>query len=355
MRVRSAFSTTFFRPCFDVAMPLLGRWHLDRDAPAWPMRRRPLLLSFKGSATDPGGLRARLAPALHNGRDVQVHVRSMASKVADPEYFRHRRRTTTTTTTTTTTKKRMRMRVRRRRRRRSAEEATAGDMSTLGWREDESSYGMELLRSRFALVPRGYGLHSHRLLEAMSAGSIPVLVADDYVLPFENPSTPPRGPPSPPSPPGDDHNDGDGRGSSYDDGHSPEPFGGECEQHWLPWEDMVIRVPESTFFVDGGEDNNRTGSGGVTPATHNSSSQSSTVAAAAATAPTGAQQEEHPLLRSLRAIPLERLEVMQRTIAAVYREHFSSTRNMSIAIFQALRRNVARAQRRSRAEQAKWY
>lgn len=42
-----------------------------------------------------------------------------------------------------------------------------------------------LKQSRLILAPRGKGQHSYRLFEAMSAGRIPILVGDDYELPFQ--------------------------------------------------------------------------------------------------------------------------------------------------------------------------
>lgn len=39
-------------------------------------------------------------------------------------------------------------------------------------------------RSHFSLVPRGHAIFSHRLLEVMKYGSIPIIIADDWVLPF---------------------------------------------------------------------------------------------------------------------------------------------------------------------------
>ena len=40
--------------------------------------------------------------------------------------------------------------------------------------------------SKFVVAPRGHSLHSSRLLEAMAAGAVPVVVSDNWVLPFEH-------------------------------------------------------------------------------------------------------------------------------------------------------------------------
>jgi len=45
-------------------------------------------------------------------------------------------------------------------------------------------YHSLLSHSTFALVPPGWGLHTMRLLESMSVGCIPVIIADGWVLPF---------------------------------------------------------------------------------------------------------------------------------------------------------------------------
>ena len=53
-------------------------------------------------------------------------------------------------------------------------------------KEQKYDYEWLLLNSEFGIVPRGLGLHSNRLIEVLAAGSIPVILADDWVLPFEN-------------------------------------------------------------------------------------------------------------------------------------------------------------------------
>ncbi len=45
---------------------------------------------------------------------------------------------------------------------------------------------VDLLNSTFAFVPAGRSPASYRFLEVLSAGAIPVLIADDYVRPFES-------------------------------------------------------------------------------------------------------------------------------------------------------------------------
>ena len=51
------------------------------------------------------------------------------------------------------------------------------------WAEQKQRYAEVLARSEFSLCPRGAGVGSIRLFEAMQAGSVPVLLSDAYVLP----------------------------------------------------------------------------------------------------------------------------------------------------------------------------
>ena len=51
-------------------------------------------------------------------------------------------------------------------------------------RQVQMNYDTFLLKSRFAGTPKGDNLFSYRFTEAMSAGAIPVVHADDWVLPF---------------------------------------------------------------------------------------------------------------------------------------------------------------------------
>lgn len=56
--------------------------------------------------------------------------------------------------------------------------------------KDQSVYNQykfdDLMNSTFGLIPAGRGPSSFRLLEVLSAGSIPVLISDNFVLPFDS-------------------------------------------------------------------------------------------------------------------------------------------------------------------------
>jgi hypothetical protein len=52
---------------------------------------------------------------------------------------------------------------------------------------EKSTRMTDLLRqSRFGLVPAGDGWHSYRLMETMAMGVVPIIISDDWSLPFED-------------------------------------------------------------------------------------------------------------------------------------------------------------------------
>ena len=142
IRIRSASSTQYHRPGFDIGLSLRPKLSVystvARGGGTHQSSRRPLLLGFLGAPTTRSKLRRRLS-ALHDAnKNIDVTVRPPKCPVPcprhSPEYY------------------------------------------------DE--YRSILLRSKFQLVPRGQGLHSHRLLEALASGSVPIVLADGIVLPF---------------------------------------------------------------------------------------------------------------------------------------------------------------------------
>jgi hypothetical protein len=57
------------------------------------------------------------------------------------------------------------------------------DSSSVDFEARRKRFRETLLRSRFVLCPRGKGTSSIRLYEAVAAGRVPVIVADDWVAP----------------------------------------------------------------------------------------------------------------------------------------------------------------------------
>lgn len=133
--VQTAFHSSFIRPGYDVQMLLSGKVDMRQQAQSaaatTPFALRKTLLSFKGCNTYP--LREKIV-SLHNSDDVIILVKEFCSL--------------------------------------SIYEST--------------NYTELMIDSKFALVPRGFGTHVHRLMEALSGGSIPVIVSDGYELPLSD-------------------------------------------------------------------------------------------------------------------------------------------------------------------------
>jgi hypothetical protein len=140
---KTALYRPFYRSDKHIALPQFPRHEFDRA----PMRAsdRPLLCGFKGGM-------------LHRSDDVRTRLLVLN---AEPDCVV------------------------------SASRLTSGHIKFLpsGVSREETppgevSYEQLLYDSKFALVPRGLGSIGYRLIESMNAGCIPVIIADDHVLPF---------------------------------------------------------------------------------------------------------------------------------------------------------------------------
>ncbi|KAH7421475.1 hypothetical protein KP509_13G059500 [Ceratopteris richardii] len=148
---------TIYRAGFDISIPLPGKVHMRELQGLPPGDGRRYLLTFRGlrylgRPSDEGVLRSAAEfRALHNGVDVVVvtscrHATNDAARRDAPELGVH-------------------------------------------CEEDQALYAKytfrELMNTTFGLVPAGRQPSCYRMIEVMSAGAIPVLVADNYVKPFD--------------------------------------------------------------------------------------------------------------------------------------------------------------------------
>ena len=121
--LKTSFRDRYYRTGFDIAFPMdfYPKCGFNQSRQTKPVNERRLLAFFQGSRTTP--MRAKILN-LHNGEDIIATFRR-------------------------------------------------------SWPYCES---ME--DAVFSLNPRGNGLHTHRTLEILAAGSIPVNIVDHYVFPF---------------------------------------------------------------------------------------------------------------------------------------------------------------------------
>ena len=147
---------TVYRPGFDISITLNGRVHLTA-LQAVPPVGRPYLVTFRGlrylgHPTEEGVLRSYDSfRSMHNGKDVIVvttckQATNDLKRRKEPELGRH------------------------------CEEDEA----------EHARYNFHgLMNTTFGLVPAGRSPNSYRLVEVIAAGIVPVLIADNYVKPFD--------------------------------------------------------------------------------------------------------------------------------------------------------------------------
>ena len=143
MWVRSNARTHHYRPQFDVSIPLFPKRRYDTEGDLRIVRKRKYFLTFKGQCSSP--IRQKAKKALHSIEKKQlIWVRCVdAPDCTNDRECKHRE----------------------------------SDYFS-------AQYSDLLLHSEFSLVLAGQGQHSYRLIEVLSSGAIPVIISDNFVLPF---------------------------------------------------------------------------------------------------------------------------------------------------------------------------
>ncbi|KAG0579874.1 hypothetical protein KC19_4G130500 [Ceratodon purpureus] len=146
---------TTYRPGFDISIPLPGNFHVHEMQPVKILERK-YLATFRGlrylGRTGEGVFRSYDSfRGMHNGKDVIVatscdHPINNMNREKDPAIGVH-----------------------------CDEDALIHRNYTFN----------DLMNTTFALVPAGVQPSSYRFIEVLSAGAIPVLIADNYVKPFD--------------------------------------------------------------------------------------------------------------------------------------------------------------------------
>lgn len=154
--VASDLQETMYRPGFDISVPLPGIHHL-RKFQAVSALERKYFATFRGlrylGYTDDGVFRsAKEFREMHNGEDVIV-----ATTCEHPTNNWHRKE--------------------------NPELGADCDADMVLHAQYDF---VDLMNSTFAFVPAGRQPASYRFIEVLSAGAIPVLIADNYVKPFDS-------------------------------------------------------------------------------------------------------------------------------------------------------------------------
>ena len=143
---KSAFSKASYNPTKDVSIPQFPRYRFTKEMVDQYSQQKNKLISFKGHPRKGHNpIRDQLFP-MNNEQD--VFIQEFSNKPTDFEF-------------------------------------KLDKVMTITPSDDPMSYLNLLFHSRFSLLPRGNGCAlSYRHLEAMNVGSIPVIISDNYQLPF---------------------------------------------------------------------------------------------------------------------------------------------------------------------------
>nr|CAB3244012.1 exostosin-1-like [Phallusia mammillata] len=151
---KASFSDNYYRPGFDVSLPLFGKNHFSMHGPSGTMKsnyfppRRKYLLTFKGKRYTYGiGSSTRNALYhIHNGEDIIMLTTCKHGK--QWESF--------------------------------SDAKCAADNEEY----DKWDYQALLHNSTFCMTPRGRRLGSFRFLESLQTACVPVVLANGWMLPF---------------------------------------------------------------------------------------------------------------------------------------------------------------------------
>ncbi|MCO5606533.1 hypothetical protein L7F22_060721 [Adiantum nelumboides] len=149
----SVLHETTYRPGFDVSIPLHAKTHFSKVQTTKPFNRK-YFLTFRGLRylEREGTLRSHTDfLRMHNGKDVVV-----VTSCRHPNHKMLRLKNATI-------------------------DAECNEDEAL---MDSYSFG-DLMNTTFGLTPAGRQSSSYRFAEMLSAGAVPVLIADNYVKPFD--------------------------------------------------------------------------------------------------------------------------------------------------------------------------
>jgi hypothetical protein len=149
---KSGLSEFHLRSGHDISMPLFGMVEFSEAQRRLPPAARKFLLTFRGTRSERSDAMRNELYRIHNGEDIVLLI---ACRWFGQGFYRDYVKDDP----------------------KCAEEEK---------RFQEYTFTELSVESKFALIVEGFGYHSFRLTEMMSAGSIPVICVDHYVPPYSD-------------------------------------------------------------------------------------------------------------------------------------------------------------------------
>ena len=147
---KSGLSEFHLRKQHDISMPLFGMVEFSNEQRRSPPENRRFLLTFRGTRSERSDAMRNELYRIHNGKDIVLLLACRWFGVNEEFDY------------------------------------SIPDMNCATQEKSFQEYTFTELsvESKFALIVEGFGYNSFRLTEMMSAGSIPVICVDHYVLPY---------------------------------------------------------------------------------------------------------------------------------------------------------------------------